>query len=75
MQTMQTQCRRRITNAASDQGLQSLLTEISIENAVKMKQLQETLKTRKELIQMIKMDKSTAQKKGLSFRTYLSKRF
>ena len=47
---------------ASGQGLHCLLTEISMENAVKMKTSTKTPKTRNGLIQMIRMDKSTGQK-------------
>ena len=51
-----------LPNAVSDQGLHCLLTEISMENAVKMKTSQETPKTRNGLTQMIRMDTSAGQK-------------
>ena len=49
---------------ASHQDLHCLLTEISMENSVKMKNLPETLKTKNGLIQMIRMNKSTSQKES-----------
>ena len=56
----------QVQNAASDQDLHCLLTEISMENTVKMeKNPLETHKTRNGLIRMIRMDKSTGQKSVL----------
>ena len=50
-------------NVASELGLHCLITEISTENAGKIKkQPPETPKTRNGLIQMIRMDKSICQK-------------
>ena len=46
---------------AADQDLHCLLTEISMENAVKIKTSTRDPKTRNELIQMTRMDKSTVQ--------------
>ena len=50
-------------NAASGQGLHNLLSEISMENAKKWKHPPETPKTKNGLIRIIKMDKSTGQKR------------
>ena len=48
----------------SDQVPHCLLAEISMENIVKIKHPPKPPKTRNGLIQIIKMDKSTGQKKG-----------
>ena len=50
-------------NAASDQYLHCLLTEISMEMQQKSKQPSETSKTRNGIIQMMRMDKSSGQKR------------
>ena len=50
-------------NAASDQDLHCLLTEISVKSAVKIENPPEKPKTRNGIIQMIRMDKSTSQKR------------
>ena len=49
--------------AAAEQSLHCLLTEISMENAVKNKRHPpETPNSRNKLVQMIKLDKSTGQR-------------
>ena len=50
-------------NVTSDQSLQRLLSEISMENAVKLNTFFRNPKTRSGLIQIIRMDKSTGQKR------------
>ena len=50
--------------AASDQGLHCLLTGIAKVNTIKEKTLIRHPKAINELIQMIRMDKPTWQKKG-----------
>ena len=57
-------------NAAPDEGLRCLLTEISVQNTVKMKTSTRTPKTRNGLVQMIKIDKS-AYRKGSRFKILL----
>ena len=50
-------------NVMSDQGLQCLLTEISMENAVKMRKSSENPKTSNGLLQMIRMNEYPGQKR------------
>ena len=52
-----------IQNAASDQNLQCLPTGIYMENTLTVKHSLDTLQTKNELIQMIRTDKCSSQKR------------
>ena len=59
------------SNAAFDQGLHCLLTEISMESTGKGKHPPEAPKTKIELIQMIRMDKPTGQTRVIALQTLI----